>query len=140
MVHFRSHRSILGHLGTLLAILGIFGCLDHFGSHLTTLDQFSLQLFGPLWSILVSFGSPWSIFLATGPRGVAALVPVSDDKIQISLLILRRGALSTLFSFSIISNAFYQRRTLVILLNHYNLWTTNVEIHRNTVWTNAFHT
>ena len=101
MVHFRSHRSILGHLGTLLAILGIFGCLDHFGSHLTTLDQFSLQLFGPLWSILVSFGSPWSIFLATGPRGVAALVPVSDDKIQITLQILGRYALSThqFFSF-----------------------------------------
>ena len=34
-------------------------------------------------------------FLAPPPRGVAALVSVSDDKIQITILILRRGALST---------------------------------------------
>ena len=34
-------------------------------------------------------------FLAPGPRGVAALVPVSNDKIQITILILGRGALST---------------------------------------------
>ena len=34
-------------------------------------------------------------FLAPAPRGVAALVPVSDDKTQIILLILMRGALST---------------------------------------------
>ena len=33
-------------------------------------------------------------FLAPPPRGVAALVSVSDDKIQITILILRRGALS----------------------------------------------
>ena len=35
-------------------------------------------------------------FLAPPPRGVAALVSVSDDKIQTTLLILRRGALSRL--------------------------------------------
>ena len=35
-------------------------------------------------------------FLAPPPRGVVALVSVSDDKIQITILILRRGALSTL--------------------------------------------
>ena len=29
------------------------------------------------------------------PEGVAALIPVSEDKIQITLLILGRGALST---------------------------------------------
>ena len=34
-------------------------------------------------------------FLAPPPRGVVALVSVSDDKIQITILILRRGALST---------------------------------------------
>ena len=34
-------------------------------------------------------------FLAPVPRGVAALVPVSDDKTQITLLILGQGALST---------------------------------------------
>ena len=34
---------------------------------------------------------------------------VSDDKIQVSLLILRRGALSTLFSFSIISKNHFTR-------------------------------
>ena len=34
-------------------------------------------------------------FLAPPPRGVAALVSVSDGKIQITILILRRGALST---------------------------------------------
>ena len=34
-------------------------------------------------------------FLAPPPRGVAALVSVSDDKIQITILILRRGALSS---------------------------------------------
>ena len=34
-------------------------------------------------------------FLGPAPRGVAALVSVSDDKIQITILILRRGALST---------------------------------------------
>ena len=33
-------------------------------------------------------------FLAPPPRGVAALVSVSDDKIQITILRLRRGALS----------------------------------------------
>ena len=33
-------------------------------------------------------------FLAPPPRGVAALVSVSDDKIKITILILRRGALS----------------------------------------------
>ena len=33
-------------------------------------------------------------FLAPPPRGVVALVSVSDDKIQITILILRRGALS----------------------------------------------
>ena len=36
-------------------------------------------------------------FLAPPPRGVAALVSVSDDKIQITILILRRGALSKSF-------------------------------------------
>ena len=35
-------------------------------------------------------------FLAPGPRGVATLVPVSNDKIQITLLILGRCALSNL--------------------------------------------
>ena len=34
-------------------------------------------------------------FLIPLPRGVVALVSVSDDKIQITILILRRGALST---------------------------------------------
>ena len=34
-------------------------------------------------------------FLAPPPRGIVALVSVSDDKIQITILILRRGALST---------------------------------------------
>ena len=34
-------------------------------------------------------------FLAPPPRGVAALVSVSDDKIQITILILRRDALSS---------------------------------------------
>ena len=33
-------------------------------------------------------------FLAPPPRGVVALVSVSDDKIQITILILRRGAVS----------------------------------------------
>ena len=33
-------------------------------------------------------------FFARAPRGVAALVPGSDDKIQITLLILGRGVLS----------------------------------------------
>ena len=37
-------------------------------------------------------------FLAPPPRGVAALVSVSDVKIQITILILRRGALSTLIT------------------------------------------
>ena len=39
-------------------------------------------------------------FLAPPPRGVAALVSVSDDKIQITILILRRGALSNTAIFS----------------------------------------
>ena len=34
-------------------------------------------------------------FLALAPREVAALVPVSDDKTQITSMILMRGALST---------------------------------------------
>ena len=37
-------------------------------------------------------------FLAPPPRVVAALVSVSDDNIQITILILRRGALSTQYS------------------------------------------
>ena len=32
-------------------------------------------------------------FLAPGPRGVATFVAVSDDKIQITILVLGRGAL-----------------------------------------------
>ena len=35
-------------------------------------------------------------FLAPGPRGVAALVPISDDKIQIILLTMGLGAFSSL--------------------------------------------
>ena len=132
MVHFRSHRSILGHLGTLLAILGIFGCLDHFGSHLTTLDQFGLQLFGPLWSILVSFGSPWSIFLATGPSGVAALVPVSEEVCR-SVDVYQRGKLLTLElkTGTLLKFGVRFKVTLVVVNLLWNIG--------NVIWVEAYH-
>ena len=45
-------------------------------------------------------------FLAPPPRGVVALVSVSDDKIQITILILRRGALSIFFRLLLIAMLF----------------------------------
>ena len=54
-------------------------------------------------------------FLAPVPRGVAALVPVSDDKIQITLLILGRDALSTHQFFSFCKLLFHIFLPLAIL-------------------------
>ena len=51
-------------------------------------------------------------FLAPPPRGVAALVSVSDDKIQTTILILRRGALSKFLTCSsVFSTATFLTKT-----------------------------
>ena len=56
--------------------------------------RWAQQVYIVIWSVLSQF--KWPLLFCITPGGVAALVSVSEAKIQITLLILRRGALYTI--------------------------------------------